>query len=88
MSNTLESYAFGGLACQNPRMNVVLEPIQNQTTEELLAEALTAIASLDAARRASLGFFESACWVVMDALTLAPLIAAAAVFAWSTMGWM
>lgn len=81
-------YFFGGLACQNPKMNVVLEPIQNQTTEELLAEALTAIALLDAARRASFGFFGSAYWVVMDALALAPLIVAAAVFVWSMMGWI
>lgn len=81
-------YFFGGLVCQNPKMNVVLEPIQNQTTEELLAEALTVIASLDASRRASFGFFESAYWVVMDALALAPLIVAAAVLAWSMMGWM
>ncbi len=81
-------YFFGGLVCQSPRMNVALEPIQNQTTEELLAEALTAIASLDASRRASFGFLESTCWVVMDALTLAPLIVAAAVFVWSMMGWI
>lgn len=80
MTDRLDPHRLGGLVCQNPRMNVVVEPIQNQTTEELLRAAVVALAILEESRRARLGVLERAYWMLIDALAILPAAVAVVVF--------